>query len=327
MPSPPRPDSPEAISSLERKAVALLTGVAVILVGFVLYVMFARGVFERTQQLVLLSDDSEGVIVGMDMTFSGFPIGRVKRIELADDGRVRIVMEVPQKDAKWLRTSSIFTLERGMVGDTRIRAFSGILSDPALPANAERGLLRGDMAAEIPRLMSSVRTVLDNLETMTDKESSLNASLAHLKVVTERLTSRYGMLTGVLGSEDHAKKFITTIDSSNNLLKNADNRLFGKGGVAEDTQSTLQATQTTLASSQRAIAQLTALLADTRNTLGKVDAVLVEAQAVGTNARIASTDLGFLRTEIEVNLRKISQLTDQVNRQWPFARDAEIKLP
>lgn len=314
-------------TSLERKAVALLTAVAVIMLGFVLYVMFARGVFEQTRELVLLTDDSEGVIVGMDMTFSGFPIGRVRRIELANDGKVRIVMEVPQKDAKWLRTSSIFTLERGMVGDTRIRAFSGILSDPPLPANAVRELLRGDMAAEIPRLMASVRALLDNMETMTASESSLNTSLAHLKTVTQRLTSRYGMLTGVLGSEDNAKKVITTLDASNTLLKNADHRLFGKGGVVDDTQATLKTTQATLVSSQAAIAQLTALLADTRSTLGKVDAVLVEAQAVGANARLASTDLGTLRTEVEINLRKISQLTDEINRKWPFARDTEIKLP
>lgn len=104
------------------------------------------------------------------------------------------------------------------------------------------------------------------------------------------------------------------------MLKNADSRLFGKGGVADDAQTTLKSTQATLADSQKVIAQLTALLSDTRNTLGKVDAVLVEAQAVGANVRSASTDLGQLRTEVEVNLRKMSQLTDEVNRKWPFAR-------
>ncbi|MBK9442928.1 MAG: MCE family protein [Comamonadaceae bacterium] len=323
---PPKDPVPH-MASLERKALVLLTTVALTIVGFVLYVMFARGVFEQTQQLVLTSDDSEGVIVGMDMTFSGFPIGRVRRIELADDGKVRIVMEVPQKDARWLRTSSIFTLERGMVGDTRIRAFSGILTDPPLPANSERALLRGDMTAEIPRVVASVRALLENLENMTAEQSSVNTSLAHLKTVTERLTSRYGMLTGVLGSEDNAKKVIATLDNSNALLKNADQRVFGTGGVADDTQATLKITQATLSSSQAAIAQLTALLTDTRNTLTKVDAVLGEAQAVGANVRTVSADLGILRTEVEANLRRISQLTDEINRKWPFARDTEIKLP
>ena len=32
-----------------------------------------RGAFEPTQRLVLIADDSEGVSVGMDMTFSAFP--------------------------------------------------------------------------------------------------------------------------------------------------------------------------------------------------------------------------------------------------------------
>ena len=156
--------STEPVARLERKAGLLLALLAVLILGFVLYVMTARGVFETTQTVVLTTDDSEGVRVGMDLTFSGFAIGRVRRIELADSGAVRIIVDVPVKDARWLRTSSIFTLERGMVGDTRIKAFSGILTDPPLPANAERGLLRGDTAAEIPRLVASARALLENLE-------------------------------------------------------------------------------------------------------------------------------------------------------------------
>ena len=78
---------------------------------------------------------------------------------------------------------------------------------------------------------------------------------------------------------------------------------------------------------QAAVAQLTAVLTDVRASLQKVDAVLVEAQAVGANARVASTDLGALRAEVEISLRKVSQLVDEVNRKWPFARDTEIRLP
>jgi phospholipid/cholesterol/gamma-HCH transport system substrate-binding protein len=75
------------------------------------------------------------------------------------------------------------------------------------------------------------------------------------------------------------------------------------------------------------VKQLNGVLADVRASLQKVDAVLVEAQAVGANARGATTDLGALRTEVEVSLRKVSQLVDEVNRKWPFAKDTEIKLP
>ena len=122
--------------------------------GFILYALYARGTFEATQRLTLVSDNAEGVSLGMDLTFSGFPIGRVVRISLADDGRARIELEVPRRDARWLRVTSIFTLERGIVGGARIRAFSGNLQDPPLPDGAERPVLRGDTQEEIPRMQA-----------------------------------------------------------------------------------------------------------------------------------------------------------------------------
>ncbi|MDO8320373.1 MlaD family protein [Rhodoferax sp.] len=309
-----------SMTHIERRAKRLLLLMAALVAGFVLYVMVARGVFESTQQLVLISDDSEGVIVGMDLTFSGFPIGRVRRIELAPDGMARMVIDVPHKQAHWLRSSSIFTLERGMVGDTRIRAYSGILSDPPLPPDSERTLLRGDTSAEVPRLVASARALLENLEAMTGTESPLNASLGQLKTTTERMNGRYGVLTGVMGSDNNAKQIIQTLERTNSLLAKTEQRMFGSGGLADTTQATLS-------SGKVALDQLHNVLSDTRNTLKNVDAVLAEAQAVGVNARIASTDLGALRAEVEASLRRLSQLTDEINRKWPFARDTEIKLP
>ncbi len=313
-------ETPPAFPRIERLAKGLLLLIASLVLGFVIYVMVARGVFESTQQLVLISDDSEGVIVGMDLTFSGFPIGRVSRIELASDGMARMVVDVPHKQAHWLRTSSIFTLERGMVGDTRIRAYSGILNDPQLPADSERTLLRGDTSAEMPRLIASARALMENLQTMTATESPLNASLAQLKTTTERMNGRYGLLTGVMGSDSHAKNLIQTLERTNSLLAKAEQRLFANGGVIDSAQATLH-------SSQAALDQLHSVLGDARNTLKNVDAVLAEAQAVGANARLASTDLGALRDEVEASLRRINQLTDEINRKWPFARATEIKLP
>ena len=306
-------DDARPIAHIERKAAFLLVTVASLVLAFLGYVMYARGVFESTQQLVLLSDDSEGVMVGMDLTFSGFPIGRVRRIELATDGKARMVIDVPRKDAHWLRTSSIFTMERGMVGDTRIRAFSGILTDPPLPANSERTVLRGDTNAEIPRIVASTRALLENLENMTGSESSINASLKNLRSVTDKLNGRYGFLTVALGSEDKAKKIIAMLDQINGLLLKTDQRIYGANGVMDGTQAS--------------VAQLTGLLTDARASLLKIDGVLAEAQVVATNARIASTDLGALRAEVELSLRKVGQLVDEVNRKWPFARDMEIKLP
>uniref|UniRef100_UPI0028B08AC6 MlaD family protein n=1 Tax=Massilia oculi TaxID=945844 RepID=UPI0028B08AC6 len=300
--------------NVEAKAVILLVLLGLLIAAFVLYVMYARGVFEPTQRLTLVAEDSSGVIPGMDMTFAGFPIGRVRQVDLGDDGKVQITVDVQSKDAKWLRASSVFTLESSIVGETRLRAYTGVLTDAPLPPNSTRTVLRGDATAEIPRIVATARALLENLETMTASGSDVNASLANLSAVTGRMSGRYGVLGGALGGDEEAKKLMEALDRVNAILAKADQRVFGKAGVMDDTQA--------------AIRQLDVVLQDASATLKKVDAVLVEAQAVGANTREATEDLGALRGEVDASLRKVNRLVEEINRKWPFARSTqEIKLP
>lgn len=298
---------------VEAKALLLLLAVGALIVAFFLYVMYARGVFDPTQRLVLQGEDSEGVIPGMDMTFAGFAIGRVRQVELAPDGKVNILVDVPKKDAKWLRTTSVFTLERSIVGETRLRAYTGILTDPPLPDKALRTVLRGDATAEIPRLLATARQLMENLEAMTRGDSHIANTLANVDTLSGTLSGKYGLLGTALGGDEEARSLLQTLHRVDGLLAKADQRVFGKKGVMDDTQA--------------AIGELNGLLQDARGTLQKVDAVLVEAQAVGANARGATQDLGKLRGEVDASLRKVNRLVDEINRKWPFKRDTEIKLP
>jgi len=305
------PDEPKHV---ETKAVILLVFLGLMICGFVFYVMYARGVFEPTQRLTLVADDSTGVIPGMDMTFAGFPIGRVRQVELADTGKVNILVDVQSKDAKWLRASSVFTLESSIVGETRLRAYTGVLTDAPLPAGSTRTVLRGDATAEIPRIVATARGLLENLETMTSSGSDVNTSLSNLSAVTGRMSGRYGVLGGALGGDEEAKKLMEALDRVNLILAKADRRVFGQAGVMDDAQA--------------AVRQLDVVLKDASATLKKVDAVLVEAQAVGANTREATEDLSALRGDVDASLRKVNRLVEEINRKWPFARtNPEIKLP
>ena len=308
------------VPNLEFKAALLMLFMLLLVAGSALYVLYARGAFEATQNLVLVAEDSEGVVVGMDLTFSGFPIGRVRRIELAADGKARILVDVPRKDAHWLRVSSVFTLVRGLVGNTNIRAYSGLLNDPPLPDGAVREVLRGDATSEIPRVISAAKELIETLNKLTGSEGALGASLANVKTLTDKLNGPGGALSAILGSDAEAKKLAVTLDRTNSLLARldglaakADTQVFGASGVMPETRAT--------------VVQLNTLLGEARTSLKKVDAVLVEAQAVGANARVATADLGTLRAEVESSLRKVENLVNEINRKWPFARDTEIKLP
>ena len=244
----------------------------------------------------------------------------VSGIELAPDGNARILVRVPSKDAHWLRTSSVFTMERSLVGGTRIRASSGILTDPPLPDGAERTVLRGDATAEIPRLMNAARELLTNLQAMTAPDSALHLGLGHVSGAATRLGGPHGALGLLMGNEADARKLITTLDRTNALLarldglaSRADTQIFGEQGVMPTTRDAVQ--------------QLNGLLGDARASLKKVDAVLVEAQSIATNTREGTADLAALRAEVEASLRNVEHLVNQINRRWPFARDPEIRLP
>ena len=318
-PTSPAPAQADAapVRNAELKAALLLILMVALVAGAALYLMYARGAFEPTQRLVLTADDSEGVAVGMDVTFAGFPIGRVQRIELSPEGKARVLVDVPKKDAHWLRTTSIFTLEKGIVGGAKLRAFTGIPTDPPLPDGAERGMLVGDAAAEIPRLLAAARDVLANVAALTAEESALGSSLKNVQGVTEKLNGPNGAMGLIAGEDRKARELLANANSlivkADRLVGNADTKVFGKDGVATDAQA--------------AIVQLNGLLSDARASLKKMDAVLVEAQAVGKNARVATEDLGALRADIDSNLRRIEQLVNEINRKWPFKRETEIKLP
>jgi phospholipid/cholesterol/gamma-HCH transport system substrate-binding protein len=313
-PAPPAP-----VPHLELKAAALLALFVLLVAGATLYLLYARGSFEPTQRLVLVAEDSEGVRVGMDLSFSGFAIGRVRRIELADDGNARILVDVPRKDWHWLRESSVFTLVRGLVGGANLRAYSGVLTDPALPDGAERKVLIGDTGAELPKLVSAARELVQNLTALTASDAALANSLANVEQLTERARGPGGAMGLLLGNDTDAKKIGEVLARTNTLLARldgiaakADVQLLGPQGLVRDGKATVE--------------QLNALLVDTRATLKKVDALLVEAQGVATNVRGATTDLDALRSEVDATVRKVEQMVDELNRKWPFARDHELRL-
>jgi phospholipid/cholesterol/gamma-HCH transport system substrate-binding protein len=297
--------------------VGLLLGLTIMVAaGFLIYALYARGVFEATQRLTLVADNAEGVSIGMDLTFSGFPIGRVQRIALGEDGRARIEVDIPRKDARWLRNSSIFTLERGIVGGARIRAFTANLQDDPLPDGAERIVLRGDTQEEIPRMVATLRSVLENVEQVTGPGGSLQASLDNLRALTEQFGSKEdaGKLGAVL---DRANALLVSLGGlsrrMDGVVAKTDQRMFGADGVVDGTQ--------------RAIDQANVILGELRESLKRVDRILADAQSVSGNAKAATQDLAQLRAEVDASLRKVSGLIDEINRKWPFQRDSEIRLP
>lgn len=301
--------------------VGLFALASLLLAGtFMVYLLHARGFFEKTFHLQLAAASADGVAPGVPVVFSGIEIGRVTTLGLNDSGGIIIRTEFLERNAKWLKENSTFTLDKPLVGGAKIRVDSPDLDAPALPDNSTMLLLSSDISKEIPALVERVKAILANVEHLTRKDGDINVTLANVKTVTGRMTGEYGMLEGLLGSPEKARALTDTLDKTRALMTKldgmaakADTWLFAEKGVADQTRESL--------------AQIRLMLNDAQSSLKKADALMTNAVEISANVNESTQNLAQLRAEIDDAVRKANTLVNEINKKWPFARDPEVKLP
>ncbi len=301
--------------------VGLFAAASLLLAGvFVVYLLHARGFFDKTFHLQLAAASADGVAPGVPVVFSGIEIGRVTTLGLNENGGIIIHTEFLSRNAKWLKENSSFLLDKPIVGGAKIRVDSPDLSAPALPDNATMLLLTSDISKELPALVERVQAILTNVEYLTRKDGEINATLANVKTVTGRMTGEYGILESVLGSTDKARAVTDSLDKMRALMTKldalaakTDQWLYAPGGVAEDTRKSL--------------AQVRLMLSDAQSSLKKADAVMANAVEISANLNDGTQNITQLRTEIDDAVRKANDLINEINKKWPFAHEPEVKLP
>lgn len=322
------------IENLEFKVGLLVTLTALLVIGLTIYSLYARGWFEPTLTIRLTAPNAEGVSVGMPVSFSGFPIGEVKKMDLTEDGKVLLEVAIPLKDAKWLRHNSQFVLQRGLLGGAQIKAFTADLKEAPVQPGARFPLLAAEDPTDIGVIKQRVQDLLDNVVAMTQSEAPINRTLGHVATMTGRMAGEYGVLEGVMGTPEKAAQVVRIIEQAHTLmthvngislkvdgmLAKADRQVFDPDGILDHTR--------------QAVVQVNHMLTEVRESLKKADAILASAQRASAdvavitgNVKEASTDMAQLRTEIDDSVRKVNHLINEINKKWPFARDVEIKTP
>lgn len=281
---------------------------------FIVYLLHARGFFEKTFHLQLAAASADGVAPGVPVVFSGIEIGRVTTLGLNENGGIIIHTEFLGRNAKWLKENSTFTLDKPIVGGAKIRVDSPDLGAPALPHNATMLLLTSDISKEIPALVERVKAILANVEYLTRKDGDINVTLANVKTVTGRMTGEYGILEGVLGSPEKARALTDSLDKTRALITKLD-------GLAAKADQWLFAEKGVAAQTRESLAQIRLMLNDAQSSLKKADALMTNAVEISANVKDGTQDLAQLRTEIDDAVRKANDLINEINKKWPFARE------
>lgn len=296
-------------------------------VGFLVYLLHARGFFEDTFHLRLAASSADSVTPGVPLVFSGIEIGNVSSVGLNENGGILIQLNLLARNAKWLRQNSTFTLDKPIVGSAKIRVDSPDLSAPALPDHATMLLLTSDVTKEIPVLVERVKAILANVEYLTRKDGEINSTLANVQTVTGRMTGEYGVLEGVLGSPEKARAVTDSLEKTRALMTRLDSLALKVDGMAAKTDQWLFAQNGVAEHTRESLAQVRLMLNDAQSSLKKADALMSNAVAISADVKAGTQDIAALRAEIDDAVRKANGLVNEINKKWPFARDPEVKLP
>jgi phospholipid/cholesterol/gamma-HCH transport system substrate-binding protein len=304
--------------------VVLIAGVSVV---FLIYVLFTHGVFDQSRNFILVSSNAEGISVGMPITFSGFPIGKVNSIRLEKNGEAQIEIRIPEKNRGWLREGSQFILERPIVGASKIKVLTSNFETPVLQERSKQNLIIGDASAEIPEIIDRAKRILIQIEALVNKESSLSRSLLKMETLFGKMIGEYGILEGILGSRKRAKQITDSLEHLNSIFESID-EVTEKGKVLlEKTEIQVFGKDGIISQVDRSIYDIQGLLQALRGILNKTDSVLDDAKSIGSNLKESTKDVDLLRKEIETNLRQIEHLIKEIREYLPVSESPEIRLP
>jgi phospholipid/cholesterol/gamma-HCH transport system substrate-binding protein len=267
---------------------------SLMVVSFIGYVAYKKGVFAKEQAFTLVSKSGENLTEGMPVVFSGFRIGRVDSLELNADGLVVIKIKVPDRHVRWIRAESVFILEKPLIGSARINVATANLSAPPLPVDAVPQIVE---ANDINDAVKSIKPILEKISSITH----------HVETLTSNLADPGGDMTKILSQARNAT------ERADGILKKVD-------GMAAKTDEQLYG-------NQGALTHVQAILKDLILKLKKMDPVIDNIRRISDDTADTTKDMKALRQDIDGMVNDINALLKDIDRLIPLTKETQLKLP
>lgn len=294
---------------------------AVLILISLFYVIEKKGVFEAQSHYKLLAKDAEDIAEGMPILFSGFEVGQVDSLSLYDNGEVLIIISIPQHNTKWVRSNSVFTLEKPLIGKPKITLTSSMKSPPLDEKIIMRMRIKdgiNEIITNIQPVVSELQNIVKNVNILTaslsDHNASFQTSLVHLEKFSGRLADSPDLLQTMTGNEQSAVKFheaITKLDLAledmRSLVQNTD------GGISEIRSDIIAPANANMQELQLIFKDINAKLKTIDNTV----------KVIGQSDK----EIAFMKDEMKVWLEEVTELSTRVNAMLGEDPQESITLP
>lgn len=205
--------------------------IAFALIGALIFLYFIgkqRGLFTKTKDFYCVTSKATGVYTGMSVKISGFKIGRVKNMELLDNGFVRITISIEERYVKWFKEGTVAILKKeGFIGESFIETLPGdgspLKHQQTIKFFRQAGLeeIASELKVEISEILKGVRETINYIN---EPQGNIKKSIENIEKLSSNLidtTEKLNQLLNELNIKipQIAQKSEKTIDELAELIK------------------------------------------------------------------------------------------------------------
>jgi phospholipid/cholesterol/gamma-HCH transport system substrate-binding protein len=253
-----------------------LAGIALILVLKAVQL----DIFSPNSTVVFYVGNARDISEGKTVNFRGFKIGKVDKIILNDDARVRVELSIKTRYMKWIKRDSVARMQKdGFIGDSIIDIKHGSPESKPLGNNGRIEFKRERSLTEmVEELKNEITPVIKEagvtMKYVNDPDGDIRLTLENVRKISSRLNAAGGRLDTLISSADIAVANLNlTITGTNETVVLINDSLKKINAGLPDN---LAAINDILAATGKNLENIDAATRDIRKITGKTAAELPE---------------------------------------------------
>ncbi|MCA1932432.1 MAG: MlaD family protein [Calditerrivibrio sp.] len=298
-----------------------------------------KNILTTKVRLIIYSNDGDGLSNGMPVIFSGFQIGRIQDLNLEDDGRVKMVVKIPDDYVKWIKKDSECKLEsKNLLGASSI-TFSGgkdrvVKDDDKFFLVRSRGL--EELIEKAKPVIEDAKVIVANVRSITDDLKDKNGDLAKLMRglgnVGDDLTLKRGTLGKLIRTEELNNKIEKITDNVVILQKNLNEISTKVSNIMDKVGERVDGTEETLKEVNSLMKKSNELIIDVNKRVKEIEPILKNTENISKNIAETSDNLSQIKKEADEILNSTNRLLINLEQRWPFSSgsnksEGSLKIP
>jgi len=292
--------------------------------GFLLFLLFIlisvnnQHLFEQRVKFYIEVNSSEGISPGNVVTALGTEVGVVSNLNLVQEHKIRVTIEVYEGQRQFIRTGAKAVVNRlTNIGNALIEIQSASIDAPVLAAGSliavEETPSLNDLLLGLANLVQSAdnNNLLSKFELMLPK---LGKTLENVHEIITQIASGHGVLGAAIFDQQVEKDLKVVVKSGAEILSEAE----GIITIAKDRLLQLEPV----------LHDAKYMTHDLRGTTENLPAMISELNEIVAQVKIALTllngelkNLPGVALDARTTLNKTNRLLDSVQNTWPLSND------